>query len=487
MVEPRHHTSRSDLPTHGGRVAALAEAKGKPLMPWQRRAIDVALEYYPDTGLYRYGTIVLTVPRQAGKTTLVGAWADYVCLSRRDARVWITMQNGKMADSWMRNDHLPTLRVFGNPERGKSSCPYTKSLRAGEVGPLWKSNNSTFFTFPPKRDALHSKQSDLVIVSEAWAHSADTGAEIRQAVRPTMSTRPKAQLIVESTMGDDASVYFDGYVDLGIASLTNPDSRVCIIDYGIPEDADAEDLDVIAAHHPALGHTISLQSLLDAREEFRSDPLLGGTAGWARAYGNRPTRSRVAAFPPGIWEAAGTERVDMPDRYGLAFDVNPAGTHVAVVSAWRGQDNKGRPRAFLEDHAEIPVREAAGYIAALAKARSVPVGYDTVGPATLELADQVAKHRGVKLVGMATREFATSCARIDREVLDGTLAHFRQPTLNEAVSVAVRRNIMDGGFAWGRSKSTGNIAPLVAGTVALKMFDDLPARRSFKVVTATTV
>ena len=60
-VEPRHHTPRSDLPTRGGQVAAIAAAKGRPFMPWQQRATDVALEYDPDTGLYRYSTIVMTV------------------------------------------------------------------------------------------------------------------------------------------------------------------------------------------------------------------------------------------------------------------------------------------------------------------------------------------------------------------------------------------------------------------------------------------
>lgn len=484
MVEPRHHTPRSDLPTHGGRVAAIAELKGRPFMPWQRQALDVALEYDPATGLYKYGTVIITVQRQAGKTTLIGSWADYVCISKPMARAWITFQNGKTADSWMRNEHFPSLRPFGNPDANKRASRYVKSLRAGEVGPIWKGNSSTFFTFPPKRDALHSKQSDLVIVSEAWAHSAETGADIRQAVAPTRSTRPNSQLVVESTLGDDASVWLDGYIDLGIASLSNPDSSVCFIDYGIPKDADPEDLDVIAAYHPAVGHTITRRSLEQLREDFMADPLNGGTAGWARAFGNRATRTRTAAFPPGSWGRCGTERREQPDRYGLAFDVNPAGTLVGIVSSWRGPDSEGIVRAFIEEHEPVPMREAAAYIAALATARRLPVGYDTVGAATLELADQVAKHRGVQLVGLTTRDFAAACARIDREVREGTLAHFRQPGLTEAAEVAVRRSLLDGGFVWGRKDSTGNIASLVAGTVALKMFDDLPSPRSFKVLTA---
>ena len=82
-VQPRHHTPRSDLPTRGGQVAKLSQAKGRPFMPWQQLAADVALEYDPDTGLNRYSTIVVTVQRQSGKTTWVGTLADHRCRARR--------------------------------------------------------------------------------------------------------------------------------------------------------------------------------------------------------------------------------------------------------------------------------------------------------------------------------------------------------------------------------------------------------------------
>ena len=40
----RNHTPRSDWPTHGWRLAKVAAAKGRPFMPWQRLAADVAHE-----------------------------------------------------------------------------------------------------------------------------------------------------------------------------------------------------------------------------------------------------------------------------------------------------------------------------------------------------------------------------------------------------------------------------------------------------------
>src|SRR5215207_2302173 len=68
---PRWTTPRTDRPTRGGEVGRFAAALGTPLMPWQQHVADVAMEVDPDTGRLVYRRIVLTVPRQSGKTTLL--------------------------------------------------------------------------------------------------------------------------------------------------------------------------------------------------------------------------------------------------------------------------------------------------------------------------------------------------------------------------------------------------------------------------------
>ncbi|MFR1605435.1 MAG: hypothetical protein ACLSUZ_01980 [Bifidobacterium pseudocatenulatum] len=42
---------------------------GKPLLPWQRYVADVAGEIDPATGTYYYDRVVLSTPRQCGKST----------------------------------------------------------------------------------------------------------------------------------------------------------------------------------------------------------------------------------------------------------------------------------------------------------------------------------------------------------------------------------------------------------------------------------
>jgi len=475
-VEPRHHTARNpDRPTRGHEVALLAERKGRPLMPWQRRAVDVALEVDPATGLYWYDTVIVTVQRQAGKTDVFGVTADHRCLTIPRARAWLTMQQGKDASAWMRNEWHESV-----PADWAAKGHVEKSLRAGSEGLYYPATGGRFQVFAPKRDAMHSKQSDLTGIDEAWAHDADKGIELDQAIDPTQSTRPGAQKWIMSTAGDDTSEYLEGMVATGVDSLADPHSRVCLVDYGIPEDADPEDDAEIARWHPAIGHTIDLGVIAAARKRFRKKTngmWVYDSAGFARAYGNRPTRARTAAFDSHVWARTGTERVDLPRRAGIAFDVTPSGDRTAVLAAWRGTDNDGRPRLYWE-----VVREDAGtdwaapFLAALAKKYRTPIGYESMGVATLEVADTIARrHKSVQLQGLDGIDYAMTCGIVNTAVLDGTLAQFRQDSLTGAVEVAARAPYRDGGWRWARLRSTGSIAPLVAGTVATRVFDTLPA------------
>ncbi|MFW5473695.1 hypothetical protein ACOCJ5_10325 [Knoellia sp. CPCC 206450] len=480
MVEPRHHTPRSDWPTRGGQAAVLASAKGRPFLPWQRRAADVALEFNPDTGLYRYRVIVLTVQRQAGKTTLVGVLGDHRCLTQPGGRVWFTMDTGKKADSWMREEHLPSLRPFGDPK--KRGSRYTASLRAGEIGPKWATLGSTFLTFPPTRDGLHSKQSDLVVLSEAWAYSVEQGTDIVQAAQPTMGSRYQhelgmhgAQLLIDSTLGDDSSVFLDSYVEAGIAALDKPDGGVCIIDYGIPDDADATDLDVIREWHPAYGHTFTDDALEAAVEAF-IDPhtKLFDEAGFARAYGNRATRSRVSVFPEAVITRMQAPRLEVPSRVGLGLDATPSGDRFALAAAWRDEE----AHAYLEVIANGPAtRETPALIAAVARARRVPVIVDRAAIGAVELVDAIGNLRGpkVKFEYTSTPEYSSACTVIKRQTFAGTVHHFGDADLVAAMGVVAERPIGDDAIGWGRKGSAGSIAEWVAATLALRAFDNLPA------------
>ena len=71
-AKPLYLTPKSDtLPNRLDEYQALAGLLGWALMPWQEAVIERATEYHPSTEIPRWRRVVITVPRQSGKTTLL--------------------------------------------------------------------------------------------------------------------------------------------------------------------------------------------------------------------------------------------------------------------------------------------------------------------------------------------------------------------------------------------------------------------------------
>src|SRR5688572_29464794 len=96
--KPQYQTPRSlNRPTRGVYVAKIARALGQPLMPWQSLVADVAGEMLPD-GTPAFREVIVTVPRQQGKTTWLLAMEVERCTLRdRPQRVAYTAQTGSDA------------------------------------------------------------------------------------------------------------------------------------------------------------------------------------------------------------------------------------------------------------------------------------------------------------------------------------------------------------------------------------------------------
>src|SRR6516165_1618654 len=197
--------------TFGPAVAELAAATGKPFMAWQRQVADVALEV-DEAGRFCYQLVLVTVPRQAGKTTLFGAVLDHRALVVARARCWFTQQSGKHAVDWLINEHWPLLGPF---------VPKVHLRRAaGSEHIKWLPSGGLIRPFPPTPDGLHGKTSDLVVVDEPWSFDPVRGGQLDQAIVPTQAARPNAQVWKLSTAGDANSVWWLGTVEAGRAATT---------------------------------------------------------------------------------------------------------------------------------------------------------------------------------------------------------------------------------------------------------------------------
>jgi len=443
----------------------MAAALGKPFMPWQAYVADVALEV-DDDGRFAYKSVEITVPRQSGKTTLDGSAMAHRSLVIPAGRVWFTMQSGKDAVDWLLNEFWPLLTPMG-PE---------VALRrmAGSEHIKWRRSGGLIRPFPPNKEGLHSKTSDLVVVDECWKFDLAQGTAIDQGIIPTQATRPNAQVWKVSTAGDAASTWWLGTVERGRAAVTSGrTSGIAYFEWSCPDELDPTDAVSWPVYHPAYGRTIGPEAMQAALDELGPD-------GFARAYGNRWVSTIERIIPVAAWRAAGEDPVELPAPGGLAlgFDVAVDRSDAAIVAAWR--DGAGVAHLEVVDH-----RPGTGWLVerlstVVDRWRPLRTSYDEAGPA-LDVAD-AARRAELELEGLKAREYAAACAALlEAFTTDPPTVRYRQhPALDAAAANAGRRALGDA-WAWGRRQSAGSIAALTAATVALWAYDHAPALGPFRI------
>jgi len=112
----------------------------------------------------------------SGQDTLVRAVAMQTA-SERGGRVWYTAQKRNDArDAWMDSIEAVTSSGLGSAVKVRLTNG-SESLRVIASG-------GTYRVFA-RSGALHGRQSDRVFLDEGWAHSAERGAELMQAIVPT--------------------------------------------------------------------------------------------------------------------------------------------------------------------------------------------------------------------------------------------------------------------------------------------------------------
>lgn len=473
VVPPRWATPRTPgRRTYGPAVGKVGASLGYPPMPWQRQVSEVGNELLDD-GSWAYKLVIVTVQRQAGKTTLTTPTVTQRGHTKERARMWLTAQRRQDArDTWMESANLlraklkPLVRV--RESNGSESITF-------------RATGSTFRPFAPTRDGLHGKSNELVIVDEAWAFDDAQGSDLDSAILPTFTTTG-GQLWVFSTAGTADSAYLLRLVDKGRAAVgagtrqgiayfewSLPNDLIELVTAGIASDASPEQREAafqaILAHHPGAGYTLREDALAAALDQMKPGDFL-------RAYGNVWTQTTDRKIPEHVWEACRAERAawtppEAPPA--LAFDVAIDRSSAAIAAAWRTFPGgpvrvdivwTGAPGALLARLTELR-----------AKWRPVAIGYDAFGPA-LDVADE-ATRSGIELTATTGREYAAACASLLASCMDARLLHPDSPPLNDAVANAAAVPFGDA-WKWSRRTSAGSIAPLVAATCAAWAYDHGP-------------
>lgn len=410
-------------------------------MPWQRMVADVAGEYDERTGLPAYREVIVTVPRQSGKSTeVLVTTTDRALMWGEPKRIAYTAQTGLDARQKVINDFLPVL------ERSPFRLALDRILRGAAETALEFRGGSRLEVLATAEDSGHGRTLDLGIIDEAFADEDDRR---EQALVPAMTTRADAQLFIYSTMGTGRSIFLNRKVQTGRAvAEAGITSGIAYFEWSAPDDADPDDPATWWACMPALGYTITEATVRHARESMTDGEF-------RRAYLNQMREHDARWLPPGAW--AGRRHPDdltmPPDgaRITLGFDGSynsdstalvgcTEGGHVFRVAVWE------RPPG-ASDEWVVPRDEVEGAVArAFARWKVVAMAVDK-SRWQREVQGWSDRWPDVIVdVPQSPARMSAACASAYKAIVTGALTHDGDETLARHVAGATVRETPDGAY-----------------------------------------
>jgi phage terminase large subunit-like protein len=267
---------------------ATAEALGFRLMPWQALVATAALEHAG--GQLAYRNVAVGTPRQSGKSSLVLALIVYRMLATPGQAIVYAGQTRLAARRKLFDVWWPKLR------RSRLKGMFTLDRATGAEA-LRCANGSIMTLLSTDEGAAHGETLDAAVLDECW--KLDPSAE--QACRPAMSTRANGQLWCLSTAGTERSTFWRSKVDQGRAvAQVGVTEGLYYAEWSAADDTDVTDPATWPGFMPALGHTISTETVA---KDLAAMPL----SEWRRAYANQwpdETLEGWRLIPQATWEAS---------------------------------------------------------------------------------------------------------------------------------------------------------------------------------------
>ena len=458
MSLPRFATAPTPgAPNDLHQIIVTAKALGTPLMPWQKQVARVASERRADDPQrFRYPIVVLTVPRQSGKTTLMRAVLTQRALMSNNRRAFYTAQTGKDASArW--NDLVQQI------ENGVLSRHVKKRMAAGSQS-LTFPNGSTISPFAPTAKSLHGYTPHDVMLDEIFAWDDAQGEDLMGAIKPAQITLRDRQLWLVSTMGTRESEFLHRYVDLGRAAVGDPDANLAYFEWSLEDGLDAYSPESWN-FHPALGHTISLEDLAEASEAHTKGE-------WMRAYMNRQSVTADAFIEREKITAVMGEHDTAPkwSDLSIAYEADPLRRRAAIWAAWI-TDGQAHLQVVRSDEGTDWLADDVARI--FDEEKPAMISADDAGM-TRSITDKLkvtnTRRRGadgVEVQTLSTRDFATACAELKADIEDGAVIIGQSQLLLDALESVVTRPLGES-WAISRTKSNGPVSDAIAAAVALR-------------------
>jgi hypothetical protein len=248
-TKPRVHTPYIRGESRVQEIADLAEKIQMPLMPWQRHVLEDMLKIGKN-GKFRRKTIGLLVARQNGKTHI----ATMMILGH----LFVFNSRNVIAMSSNRNMALQTFRDVAYIIQANDFLnEQVKKIRfANGQEVIELKNGARYEIVAATRDGSRGKHADLLFVDETREISEEAWTAARPVTRAT-----GGQTLTTSNAGDNTSSVLNNLREM---ALSYPSDTFGWYEYSAPAHCKVDDRNAWAMANPALGFTISEETLEEA-------------------------------------------------------------------------------------------------------------------------------------------------------------------------------------------------------------------------------
>lgn len=431
----------------------LASRYGILFDPWQSE-LGMFMLGKRASGLYAAGVsgVVLSFPRQVGKTYLIGMTVIMLCILHPRLKVVWTAHRTRTSGETFRS-----MRSLAQSPGLQALIPVARSANGQEE--LTFSNGSRIL-FGAREQGFGRgfDKVNIIIFDEAQILT-------NKALEDMLPTMNAATNPIAFYMGTPPRPVDPGeaFTDKRTALLSGLDSDGLYCEFSAPRDADLDDRAAWQQANPSYPTRTSEIALLRLYRQLSTDSFRREVLG---VWDTKPVTS--TAISKQTWDkTAIRERVD-GGLIAFGVDVPPSRDRITLSACMRYEDNT----AHVEHIVSRPISDGVQWLTDYLSQRRntmLGVGIDT-GSAASTLIQDLTEQR-IPLVALRTRDVGQACGRVQDMLTAGTLYHLpedQQPALAfAALNVTARPLGRTGLFAWSSPGDDIDITPLVAATYAL--------------------
>lgn len=451
IPEARHFILPSGIKsTEGPSLNGICSEVGVPLAEWQR-SLSMAAGAKSADGLYAAETIVVSIPRQAGKTHWARAYVFAQCIKHSGTTVAWTAHHTKVAA-----ESFAALKTLATSEKVAPHVQRIVGARGSEA--IEFVNGSRILMAAREKAGIRGfAKIRILVLDEAQilseAAMSDMVPTLNQATNPQiimMGTPPRPQ---------DRGDVFTNRRDEALAAQQRGEAADSVLYFETSADADAEtdDHEQWRLANPSFPKFTPVKAMQRMRRELSEDDYR------REALGIWDDKGAAYVITPDEWAVVSDTASVPSSRFVLAIDVDPAQSCGSV--AFAGLRPDGRVHVELDEQRR-GVGWIAPYVAGVYSRNEIAaVVIDAKSPAASLLEDfrRLKVHR---LVQTGADEMATACAQFFQLATEDGLRHIDQPQLNISLASARKRSLGDR-WAWNRKTADADITPIVAATLAV--------------------